>query len=103
MDAVAAFALAAAVLSLGLALTPGAVTSSLRSFIGRRLHRERQRLAAARVSASPAAYLGISLLAPGLLFGIGWVESPVLAIAGAARGIMVPRLYLNWLVHAQTP
>jgi Flp pilus assembly protein TadB len=102
VDVVAALAVGAAVLSLSLALRPDASAGSLRRFLGRRLHRERQRLAAARITANPTSYLAVSVLAPICLFGIGWVQSPVLAVAGGVGGIIVPRLYLGWLVHLQS-
>jgi Flp pilus assembly protein TadB len=101
MDVLAALAVCVAILSLSLALRPGSSGGSLRRFLSSRLDYQRHRLAAARVSASPSSYLAVSVLAPALLFAIGWLQSPVLAIAGGAGGIMVPRLYLGWLVHAQ--
>jgi Flp pilus assembly protein TadB len=36
------------------------------------------------------------------LFGVGWLQSPVLAVFAGAAGLLVPRLYLAWLVHAQS-
>jgi Flp pilus assembly protein TadB len=101
MDVLAALAVCVAILSLSLALKPDSSRGSLRRFLSSRLDYQRQRLAAARISASPSSYLAVSVLAPAFLFAIGWLQSPVLAIAGAAGGIMVPRLYLGWLVHAQ--
>jgi len=38
---------------------------------------------------------------PVLLFGVGWLESPVLALLGGVCGLLAPRLYLAWLVHNQ--
>ncbi len=38
---------------------------------------------------------------PALLFAVGWLESPVLAVVGMTCGLLAPRLYLAWLVHGQ--
>jgi Flp pilus assembly protein TadB len=33
---------------------------------------------------------------------VGWLESPVLALGASLAGLLVPRLYLAWLVHIQS-
>ncbi|TMC31780.1 MAG: hypothetical protein E6I84_11855 [Chloroflexi bacterium] len=35
------------------------------------------------------------------LFGIGWYQSPVLAVLAAVGGLLLPRFWLTWLVHVQ--
>jgi Flp pilus assembly protein TadB len=44
----------------------------------------------------------MAFLAPVALFALGWLQSPVLAVVAGAAGLLVPRLYLAWLVHAQS-
>jgi Flp pilus assembly protein TadB len=44
----------------------------------------------------------MAFLAPVGLFAIGWLQSPVLAMLAGAAGLLAPRLYLAWLVHAQS-
>jgi Flp pilus assembly protein TadB len=34
-------------------------------------------------------------------FALGWLQSPLLALGGAAAGLLIPRLYLDWMVHSQ--
>jgi len=62
----------------------------------------RQRLAAARIAGNPQTYVAMAFLAPVCLFAVGWLQSPVLAAFAGATGLLVPRLYLAWLVHAQS-
>jgi Flp pilus assembly protein TadB len=44
----------------------------------------------------------MALLAPVGLFAVGWQQSPVLAGLAGAAGLLLPRPYLAWLVHAQS-
>jgi Flp pilus assembly protein TadB len=101
LDLVGAACLAAAILSLGLAIPRVANRGRPGRLIERLQRHHQQRLAQARISVNPRRYLALSLLAPLLLFGIGWLESPVLAVFGAASGFLMPRFYLAWLVHLQ--
>ena len=101
MDLVGAACLAAAILSLGLAIPRVANRGRPGRLIERLRRHQQERLAQARISVNPRRYLALSLLAPLLLFGIGWLESPVLAVFGAASGFLMPRFYLAWLVHLQ--
>lgn len=90
-----------AVLSLALAL-PSSSRSHRNRLFNRLLEGARRRLTEARIAASPRAYLALTLLAPPLLFMVGWLESPVLALGASLAGLLVPRLYLAWLVHIQS-
>ena len=102
MDLVASVCVSLAVISLGLALTSRrAKANPLRRLIDRQVASQSQRLARARISAPPHSLLLISVVVPTLLFLIGWLESPVLALLGAACGLAAPRLSLAWLVHMQ--
>jgi len=101
LDLVGAACLAAAILSLGLAIPRVANRGRPGRLIERLRRHQQERLAQARISVNPRRYLALSLLAPLLLFGIGWLESPVLAVFGAASGFLMPRFYLAWLVHLQ--
>jgi len=62
----------------------------------------RRRLSEARIAGNPLAYVAMAFLTPICLFVIGWLQSPVLALFAAGAGLLVPRLYLAWLVHAQS-
>jgi Flp pilus assembly protein TadB len=100
VDFVAAGCLSVAILSLGLAIRrhrrPG--SSSLIDRLKR--HYQRQ-LTAARIVGNPASYVAMAIVAPLALFAIGWQQSPVLGIFGAGAGLVLPRLYLAWLVRSQ--
>jgi Flp pilus assembly protein TadB len=50
----------------------------------------------------PFTYVAMAFLAPVCLFAIGWLQSPVLAVFSGGAGLLAPRLYLAWLVHAQS-
>ena len=103
MDVIAAGCLSLAVLSVGLAVRRGSSTSaSLRRLVERLTAHHRQRLATARIAGNPQTYVAMAFVAPVSLFALGWVQSPVLAVFGGATGLLVPRLYLAWLVHAQS-
>lgn len=103
MDVIAAGCLSLAILSIGLAVRRASSTSaSPRRLIERLTAHHRQRLAAARIVDNPQTYVAMAFLAPAGLFALGWLESPVLAVLGGAAGLLVPRLYLAWLVHAQS-
>lgn len=101
MDFVGAACLAAAILSLGLAIPGSAKRLRPRPLIVRLLAYHQQRLAQARISGNPRTYLALSVIAPAALFGIGWLQSPVLAAFAGIGGLLVPRFYLAWLVHIQ--
>jgi Flp pilus assembly protein TadB len=101
VDFVGAACLAAAMLSLCLAIPNSGHRQRPRRLIERLLAHHQRRLAQARISGNPRTYLALSLIAPAALFGIGWLESPVLAVFAAIGGLVLPRLYLGWLVHIQ--
>jgi Flp pilus assembly protein TadB len=103
VDAIVAGCLSVAILSLGLAISGGPATSRpTRGVIERLMAHYHQQLAAARIAGSPRAYVAMAFLAPVGLFAIGWLQSPVLAMLAGAAGLLAPRLYLAWLVHAQS-
>ncbi len=101
MDFVGAACLAAAILSLGLAIPGSANRQRPRRLIVRLLAHQQRRLAQARISGNPRTYVALSVIAPVVLFGIGWLQSPVLAVFAGIGGLLLPRLYLAWLVHIQ--
>lgn len=103
MDVVAAGCLSLAILSLGLAFRRGSPKSrSPRRVVERLTAHHRQKLAEARIAGNPQTYVAIAFLAPVCLFAVGWLQSPVLAVFAGGAGLLVPRLYLAWLVHAQS-
>jgi Flp pilus assembly protein TadB len=103
VDVVAAGCLSLAILSLGLAFRrSSSKVGSHPRFVERLAARHRQRLAEARIAGNPQTYVVMAFLAPVCLFAVGWLQSPVLAVFAGAIGLLVPRLYLAWLVHAQS-
>lgn len=103
MDVVAAGCLSLAILSLGLAFRRGSPKSgSPRRLVERLTAHHRQQLAEARIAGNPQTYVAMAFLAPVCLFAVGWLQSPVLAVFAGGAGLLVPRLYLAWLVHAQS-
>lgn len=101
MALLAAGCVSIAVLSLALAI-PSHPKRDQRRWIDSLLDRSRERLAQARITGSPRTYLALLVLAPAVLFVIGWLQSPVLALAGALGGLLMPRMYVAWLIHAQS-
>ena len=103
MDVVAAGCLSLAILCLGLAFSRSSAKSSgARHLVERLTAHHRRRLAEARIAGKPQTYVAMAFLAPIGLFAIGWLQSPVLAVFAGAAGLLVPRLYLAWLVHVQS-
>jgi Flp pilus assembly protein TadB len=103
VDVVAAGCLSLAILSLGLAFRRSSSSrGSAHRFVERLTARHRQRLAEARIAGNPQTYVVMAFLAPVCLFAVGWLQSPLLAVFAGAIGLLVPRLYLAWLVHAQS-
>lgn len=103
MDVLVAGCLSVAILSLGLAIRRGtATTGGRRRPIERLVAHYYRRLAEARIAGNPRSYVAMALLAPLGLFAVGLQQSLVLAVFGGAAGLLVPRLYLAWLVHAQS-
>ena len=101
MALVAAACVSLAVLSMTLAI-PSRPKRDERRWIDALLDRSRERLAQARIAGDPRTYLALLVVAPAGLFVIGWLQSPVLALAGAAGGLLLPRLYVAWLIAAQS-
>jgi tight adherence protein B len=102
VDFVAAGCLSVGIISLGLAIRryrqPGLAVGVVERISGY----YRGRLATARIVGNPRPYVAMAVIAPVALFAIGWQQSPVLGVFGAAGGVVLPRLYLGWLVHAQS-
>jgi Flp pilus assembly protein TadB len=101
MDFVAAGCVAIAILSLGLAIRHRAPRGRSGQLLGRLFGHYQRRLAAARIVGNPGSYVAMTIIAPIALFAIGWQESPVLGIFAAGAGLVLPRIYLSWLVHSQ--
>ncbi len=102
MDLVASVCVALAIISLSLAvLRKPRAPIGVRRLIDGQLAKHSQRLRQARISARPGSFFAMTVALPALLFIGGWLQSPVLAILAGACGLLVPRLYLAWLVHAQ--
>ncbi|MDQ6714154.1 MAG: hypothetical protein M3Z28_13350 [Candidatus Dormibacteraeota bacterium] len=92
-----------AILCLGLAFRrTSPVSGTSQRLIERLAAHHRQRLAAARIAGNPQTYVAMAFLAPAGLFAVGWLQSPVLAVFAGGTGLLAPRLYLAWLVHAQS-
>jgi Flp pilus assembly protein TadB len=103
VDVVAAGCLSLAILSLGLGLRGGsAKRGTSRRLVDRLTAHHRQRLAEARIAGNPQTYVAMAVLAPIGLFAVGWLQSAVLAVVAGVAGLLIPRLYLAWLVHAQS-
>jgi len=103
VDVVAAGCLSLAILSLGLAFRRGSPESGRpRRLVERITAHHRQKLAEARIAGNPQTYVAMAFLAPVCLFAVGWLQSPVMAVFAGGVGLLVPRLYLAWLVHAQS-
>jgi Flp pilus assembly protein TadB len=103
VDVVAAGCLSLAILSLGLALRGGSPKrGTSRRLVDRLTAHHRQRLTEARIAGNPQTYVAMAVLAPIGLFAVGWLQSAVLAVVAGVAGLLIPRLYLAWLVHAQS-
>jgi Flp pilus assembly protein TadB len=101
VDFVAAGCLTIAILSLGLAIRRHGRPGTSTQLIDRLSTHYQRQLAAARIVGTPGPYVAMTIIAPFALSAIGWQQSPVLGIFGAGAGLILPRLYLAWLVHSQ--
>ena len=101
MDFIVAGCVSIAILSLGLAVRRQARPGRSTPLIERLSRHYQLRLAAARIVGNPGSYVAMTVIAPVVLLAIGWQQSPVLGILGAGAGLILPRLYLTWLVHSQ--
>lgn len=91
-----------------LALFPGAAEGperSLREAIRTTIERRRTDAAAllaqARLDLSPRTYLALQVAAPLLLALAGWIVSLPLAAVGLAAGLLLPQVYLRYLVSVE--
>lgn len=100
MDLLASTLVSIAIMSLALSLVASRSKGEHR-LIDRLIGRSAEQLAAARIAGDARRYLLLSLTAPPVLFAIGWLQSPVLAVAAGLAGLLVPRGYLAWLRHLQ--
>lgn len=74
---------------------------ALRAAAARRQAAAAERLRQARLELSPRTFALISLAAPLLLAGLGWLISPLLALIGLVVGLAVPGWYTGWLVAGE--
>lgn len=103
MDFLASISATFAGMALALAfLKRPAGSTTVRRWVARRVEGHAAQLKQARVQANPATYAAASFLIPVGLFGIGLLQSPVLACLGGAIGFLTPRLYLRFLVYLQS-
>lgn len=91
-----------------LALFPGAAEAperSLRDAIRTTFERRRTGAAAllaqARLDLSPRTYLALQVAAPMILSLAGWIVSLPLAAVGLAAGLLLPQVYLRYLVSVE--
>jgi Flp pilus assembly protein TadB len=101
VDFVAAGCVSIAILSFGLAIGHRPPPGRQSQLLGRLFSYYQHRLAAARIAGNPGSYVAITIIAPVALIAIGWQQSPVLGGFGAGAGLVLPQLYLAWLVHSQ--
>jgi Flp pilus assembly protein TadB len=105
MDVVIAALVFATVLALGLAALPAGSAPTAqprRSLLQRTVDRREQQLRSARLTVDARTFTWICLASPPALLLLGLVlGSPVVAVAGAAIGFALPRLYVGTLVNAQ--
>jgi tight adherence protein B len=101
MDVLTASCAALAILALGLAglKRPGG-TDSVRTWLRRQLQRREAELQAARIHVNPRAYLALTIVAPAVLFAVGLLQSIVFALIGAAAGLLLPKVYVRFLIRA---
>src|SRR2546421_367804 len=102
MDVVAAVCVSAGILSLGLASRPSPPASSISRLIDQTVANLHRRRTLPRLPGTPRTYWAMSLVARGALFAMGGLQSPFLAVAAGTGGFQRPRLYLAWLVRAQS-
>jgi tight adherence protein B len=76
-------------------------TDSLRGWLRGELRRREAELQAARIKANPYAYLLLTLIAPVVLFALGFLQSIVFAAIGAVVGLLLPRIYVRFLIRSQ--
>jgi Flp pilus assembly protein TadB len=102
LDLLGACLLSVALLSLAMALLQAQRQSRVvSSWVSRLLSRQAVRLEQARIAVSPGSYLAFTLTAPPVLFVLGWLQSPVVALIAGVLGLLLPGLYVKWLVAAQ--
>jgi Flp pilus assembly protein TadB len=80
---------------------PSDVAHGLRSWRSRQMASAAETIAKARLELSTRALLGLTVGAPVVLGVVGLLVSPVVALLGLAVGLLVPRLYLRYLVSGE--
>lgn len=101
MDFIVSACVSLAVMSLALAMLGRSTKSPIKRLVDKLIARQSQRLEQARIAKRPHSLLLMTVMVPAALFLLGWLESPVLALLGAACGFLAPRIYLAWLVRVQ--
>jgi len=103
VDLIGTLAAAMAVITLALALSRRPPRpAGLRQWYARELARRKLELQQARLPADARGYALLRLAAPAVGVGLGLIYSPVLAAVGALTGLLVPRLYIRYLINAQS-
>lgn len=105
MELIGSLAVAGALLAAALALLPRTAAAPARRWFADQLRRQSERrrleLQQARLNASPRRYLALTLAAPPAAATLGLLHSPVLAALGAVGGLLIPRVYVRYLINIQ--
>ncbi len=103
MDLIGTLAAAMAVITGALALRRRPPSpAGLGRWYAREVTRRKQELQQARLPADARGYVLLRLAAPAVGAGLGFFYSPVLAAVGALTGLLVPRLYIRYLISVQS-
>jgi tight adherence protein B len=90
-----------------LALFPGPATESppvgeqIRAWQSRRVAGAAELIGKARLELSPRTLIAITIVGPLVLGFVGLVVSPIVALIGLGVGLLLPRLYLRYLVGSE--
>jgi Flp pilus assembly protein TadB len=90
-----------------LALFPGkagdepGLGESIRAWRARRLAGAAELIARARLELAPRTLIAITIAGPAVLGLLGWLLSPLVALAGLVVGLLLPRAYLDYLVRGE--
>jgi Flp pilus assembly protein TadB len=79
---------------------PG-VGDQIRAWRARRVAGAAELIGKARLELSPGTLIGITIAGPLVLGLVGLLVSPIVALIGLGVGLLLPRLYLRYLVGAE--